>query len=213
MVLDRRLKRGKEHRRSGCRAARRELASRARRAAGLGARRQRRRNAGDPAADRAHPRARLHRAGDVRHGDLRRAGRAAVAAGRDPSVRRRSTCRSSSARFLDHWRPNLALFVESDLWPNLIMAGAERGIPLILVNGRVSERSFQRWRLRAAHDRRAAQPLRSLPRAIRRGRRALRRARRAAHRHDRQPQARRAGAAGRCRPSSGSSRPPSARAR
>ena len=50
------------------------------------------------------------------------------------------------ARFLDHWRPNLALFVESDLWPNLIMAGAERGIPLILVNGRVSERSFQRWR-------------------------------------------------------------------
>jgi 3-deoxy-D-manno-octulosonic-acid transferase len=50
------------------------------------------------------------------------------------------------ARFLDHWRPNLGLFVESDLWPNLIMAGADRGIPLILVNGRVSERSFQRWR-------------------------------------------------------------------
>ena len=44
--------------------------------------------------------------------------------------------------------------MESDLWPNLIMAGAERGIPLILVNGRVSERSFQRWRTRAAHDRR-----------------------------------------------------------
>jgi len=51
------------------------------------------------------------------------------------------------ARFLDHWRPNLALFVESDLWPNLIMASAARAIPLILVNGRVSERSFQRWRL------------------------------------------------------------------
>jgi 3-deoxy-D-manno-octulosonic-acid transferase len=51
------------------------------------------------------------------------------------------------ARFLDHWRPNLALFVESDLWPNLIMAGADRDIPLILINGRVSERSFQRWRL------------------------------------------------------------------
>jgi 3-deoxy-D-manno-octulosonic-acid transferase len=49
-------------------------------------------------------------------------------------------------RFLDHWRPDLALFVESDLWPNLIMAGARRGIPLILVNGRVSERSFKRWR-------------------------------------------------------------------
>jgi 3-deoxy-D-manno-octulosonic-acid transferase len=49
-------------------------------------------------------------------------------------------------RFLDHWRPDLALFVESDLWPNLITTGARRGVPLILVNGRVSERSFGRWR-------------------------------------------------------------------
>jgi 3-deoxy-D-manno-octulosonic-acid transferase len=49
-------------------------------------------------------------------------------------------------RFFDHWRPDLALFVESDLWPNLIVTSAERGIPLILVNGRVSERSFNRWR-------------------------------------------------------------------
>jgi 3-deoxy-D-manno-octulosonic-acid transferase len=48
-------------------------------------------------------------------------------------------------RFLDHWKPNLALFAESDLWPNLIMASSERGIPLILVNGRLSERSFKRW--------------------------------------------------------------------
>ncbi len=49
-------------------------------------------------------------------------------------------------RFLDHWRPDLALFAESDLWPNLITAAAERNIPLILVNGRLSERSFSRWR-------------------------------------------------------------------
>jgi 3-deoxy-D-manno-octulosonic-acid transferase len=49
------------------------------------------------------------------------------------------------ARFLDHWRPNIALFVESDLWPNLIIAGAARRIPLILVNGRLSQRSFRRW--------------------------------------------------------------------
>ena len=46
-------------------------------------------------------------------------------------------------RFLDHWQPDLALFVESDLWPNLILTCADRGIPMILVNGRVSERSFQ----------------------------------------------------------------------
>jgi 3-deoxy-D-manno-octulosonic-acid transferase len=49
-------------------------------------------------------------------------------------------------RFLDHWRPDLALFMESDLWPNLILAADARKIPLILVNGRLSEQSFQRWR-------------------------------------------------------------------
>ena len=50
-------------------------------------------------------------------------------------------------RFLDHWRPDVALFVESDLWPNLILGCSDRGIPMILVNGRLSERSFRRWRL------------------------------------------------------------------
>ncbi len=50
------------------------------------------------------------------------------------------------ARFLNHWRPNLALFVESDLWPNTIIAAAQRGVPLILINGRLSARSFERWR-------------------------------------------------------------------
>jgi 3-deoxy-D-manno-octulosonic-acid transferase len=50
-------------------------------------------------------------------------------------------------RFLDHWRPDLALLVESELWPNLIMACADRALPVILVNGRISERSFKRWRL------------------------------------------------------------------
>ena len=49
-------------------------------------------------------------------------------------------------RFLRHWRPNLALFSESDLWPNLIIESAGRGIPLILVNARLSEQSFNRWR-------------------------------------------------------------------
>jgi 3-deoxy-D-manno-octulosonic-acid transferase len=50
-------------------------------------------------------------------------------------------------KFLDHWRPDLALFVESDLWPNLILAAAARNIPLVLVNGRLSQRSFKRWSL------------------------------------------------------------------
>jgi 3-deoxy-D-manno-octulosonic-acid transferase len=49
-------------------------------------------------------------------------------------------------RFLDHWRPDLALFVESELWPNMILGCAARKIPMILVNGRISTRSFNRWR-------------------------------------------------------------------
>jgi len=50
------------------------------------------------------------------------------------------------ARFLDHWRPGLGIISESDLWPNMIIACAARGVPLALVNGRLSERSFERWR-------------------------------------------------------------------
>jgi 3-deoxy-D-manno-octulosonic-acid transferase len=52
-----------------------------------------------------------------------------------------------AARFLNHWQPDLALILESDLWPNLILASARRKIPLILINGRISERSYRRWRL------------------------------------------------------------------
>lgn len=49
------------------------------------------------------------------------------------------------ARFLDRWRPQLALFVESDLWPNALLETAQRKIPMVLVNARLSERSFRRW--------------------------------------------------------------------
>src|SRR3954466_7653116 len=49
-------------------------------------------------------------------------------------------------RFLDHWRPSLALFIESDLWPNLILSNAARRLPMVLINGRMSPRSFPRWR-------------------------------------------------------------------
>ncbi|HUC10815.1 MAG TPA: 3-deoxy-D-manno-octulosonic acid transferase [Stellaceae bacterium] len=49
------------------------------------------------------------------------------------------------SRFLDHWRPDLALWVESELWPNLVLATAARAIPMILINGRLSARSYRRW--------------------------------------------------------------------
>jgi 3-deoxy-D-manno-octulosonic-acid transferase len=48
-------------------------------------------------------------------------------------------------RFLDHWRPDAAVFVESELWPNLLDACRRRRIPLMLVNARLSARSFARW--------------------------------------------------------------------
>ncbi len=48
-------------------------------------------------------------------------------------------------RFLDHWQPNLALWFESELWPVTLTETAQRGIKLILVNGRLSQRSFRRW--------------------------------------------------------------------
>ena len=48
-------------------------------------------------------------------------------------------------RFLDHWRPDLALWVESEFWPGLMAATARRGTPMMLVNARVSARSARRW--------------------------------------------------------------------
>jgi 3-deoxy-D-manno-octulosonic-acid transferase len=48
-------------------------------------------------------------------------------------------------RFLDHWKPDAGLFVESDLWPNLVLGAWERGIRLALVNARISERSAAGW--------------------------------------------------------------------
>jgi 3-deoxy-D-manno-octulosonic-acid transferase len=49
------------------------------------------------------------------------------------------------ARFIAHWRPELGIFTESDIWPNLIFAASKRGVPLALVNGRLSPRSYKRW--------------------------------------------------------------------
>jgi 3-deoxy-D-manno-octulosonic-acid transferase len=48
--------------------------------------------------------------------------------------------------FLDHWRPDAALFVESEFWPNLILGARRRAGFMALVNGRVSPRSFEDWK-------------------------------------------------------------------
>ncbi|MDE0391184.1 MAG: 3-deoxy-D-manno-octulosonic acid transferase, partial [Rhodospirillales bacterium] len=49
-------------------------------------------------------------------------------------------------RFTRHWQPDLAVWVESELWPNLILETAARGCPMLLLNGRMSDRSNARWR-------------------------------------------------------------------
>jgi len=49
-------------------------------------------------------------------------------------------------RFLEHWQPQLAIWVESEIWPNLLWDLGRRRIPAILVNARMSDRSFHRWR-------------------------------------------------------------------
>lgn len=48
-------------------------------------------------------------------------------------------------RFLDHWRPDVGVFVESELWPNLILEAEARGVKLALVNARMSPRTLRRW--------------------------------------------------------------------
>ena len=49
--------------------------------------------------------------------------------------------------FLDHWRPDVAVWTESELWPATLVETDARGIPMLLINARISARSFKRWRL------------------------------------------------------------------
>src|SRR5262245_58998632 len=49
-------------------------------------------------------------------------------------------------RVREHWKPHLAVFAESESWPNSISESAARGIPRALINARMTRRSFRRWR-------------------------------------------------------------------
>lgn len=51
----------------------------------------------------------------------------------------------ATARFIAHWRPDLAVFAESELWPNIIWAASRANIPLALINARMSETSITGW--------------------------------------------------------------------
>ena len=49
-------------------------------------------------------------------------------------------------RFMEHWQPNMVLWTESEFWPNIIIETRKRNIPLVLINGRISAKSFARWK-------------------------------------------------------------------
>ena len=49
-------------------------------------------------------------------------------------------------KFLKHWSPNLSIFIDSEIWPNLIFQIKENRIPLLMVNARISKKTFSRWK-------------------------------------------------------------------
>ncbi|MCH8489401.1 MAG: 3-deoxy-D-manno-octulosonic acid transferase [Oceanicaulis sp.] len=48
-------------------------------------------------------------------------------------------------RFIAHWRPDAGVFLESEIWPNLIAAAVEAGVPLALANARMNDASIRSW--------------------------------------------------------------------
>ncbi|MBQ8661238.1 MAG: 3-deoxy-D-manno-octulosonic acid transferase [Alphaproteobacteria bacterium] len=50
-----------------------------------------------------------------------------------------------TTRFVRHWQPDVALWFESELWPAVLSSIKRKNIPLILINGRISNKSFKRW--------------------------------------------------------------------
>lgn len=50
-------------------------------------------------------------------------------------------------RFVNHFKPDVAFWFESDFWPNILKEAHDKGVKLVLVNGRVSDKSFSRWRI------------------------------------------------------------------
>jgi 3-deoxy-D-manno-octulosonic-acid transferase len=53
----------------------------------------------------------------------------------------------AAKNFIKHWKPDLAIFVESELWPNLITQTKKSGCKLVLMNGRISDGSYKRWKI------------------------------------------------------------------
>ena len=66
------------------------------------------------------------------------------------------------SRFLRHYRPRLALVLETELWPNLLFGCRDHGVPAYIVNARLSERSLRGYRVLRPLLRRALRTLRAV---------------------------------------------------
>ena len=51
-----------------------------------------------------------------------------------------------SSKFIKYWKPSAAYFIDSEIWPNTIMNLKKRKIPIILLNGRITDKSYKRWK-------------------------------------------------------------------
>ena len=49
-------------------------------------------------------------------------------------------------KFLNYWKPSIAIFIDSEIWPNMIFNIKENNIPLLLLNARITKKSFNRWK-------------------------------------------------------------------
>ena len=49
-------------------------------------------------------------------------------------------------KFLDYWKPSIAIFIESEIWPNMLINIKKKKIPLILLNARITKKSYKRWK-------------------------------------------------------------------
>ena len=52
-----------------------------------------------------------------------------------------------SKKFIKHWNPSAAFFIDSEIWPNMILNLKKNKVPIILLNGRITKRSFKKWKM------------------------------------------------------------------
>ena len=50
-------------------------------------------------------------------------------------------------KFINHWKPSLAVFIDSEIWPNMIINLKKKNIPIGLINARITKKTFERWKL------------------------------------------------------------------